>query len=908
MSPGRLVTLLLALLLLAPPVALPGPTLPLGGSLLGTAGAGEPLPKWGFYVYMAGDNSLSEEAADDLFEMQAAGSNGGREVVALVDQSGDSDSRAYRVLRNGLEETPLADISSGWGDELDMGDPATLRDFLAWATTEYPAQERILVIWNHGNGFKRVAEDGGSYLTVPEIEGALAEYRSATGHGPLTLVGFDACLMGMFEIAYELREHAAYIHGSEAYEPQEGWTYNHLLPLLGAETSREEMLEAVVYTYVESYRNGSIPSGYSVTASVIDTAQLEPLNTAISDFGHELRAVQTLYRDEVNDARANAQVFENSYYRDLYDLTLRTAEWTPSPAVRLAGDRVRQAQANATVVEDHWTMPGRRDVSDAYGLTIYYPASTPSSRYFDLAAAAEGGGWRAFIDALNSELPQPHASLAANASADGANITLSGSYAGDAARLELFLQDGDGNIVAHKEHALSGGGGGTLPAVTLRPARSGSYRLDALLYDGDGWLQDHLIAEGLVVDLQLPDLVVEYFTNFPGKLFGSPQHQQVGDDVSFDATIYNQGSTVAENVTLVFDNNGQPNLFEAGNILPDERIILIAYQNQFSFHGLVMVKVVSSWQDYDSTTDYNQTLEDYTGPYHASLTVQSESGDENPADNSASLDFTFFPVEAHDYEIQVETLVPSSFEDGGFSGLEVNLSTTGSKPQSYDSGEVFLNLPMGWEAEQMAVYTTLTEWYVRRHNLSSNIIEWPGGGEYDISYLSFSGGETTRIRITPALESVAGPHEVGVSLVDRNGFPAGNASFAVNVPQYHGLRLSASEREGGGWSLFVTNAGNGPETVVLTKALPEGLALHLSESYMQLASFETREVRLLGVAGADGSYSVSFSASSVEQPGVQVNLTFTLRVGDEPGWGLPLLLGLAGGGIVAWAVARRQLL
>ncbi|HIL33772.1 MAG TPA: hypothetical protein EYG25_05800, partial [Candidatus Poseidoniales archaeon] len=511
MSPGRLVALLLALLLLAPPVALPGP-----GALLGLAGGEEPLPKWGFYVYMAGDNSLSEEAADDLFEMQAVGSNENREVVVLVDQEGENDSRAYRVLHEGLEESALSNINSDWGDELDMGDPSTLRDFLKWATTEYPAQERILVIWDHGNGFKRVAEDGGSYLTVPEIEGALAEYRSVTGHGPLTLIGFDACLMGMFEIAYELREHAAYIHGSEAYEPQEGWTYNHLLPLLGAETTREQMLEAVVHSYVESYRNGSVPGGYSVTATIIDTAQLEPLHETISGFGTELRAIQTLYRDEVDEARANSQVFENSAYRDLHDLTLLAAEWVPSPAVRLAGESVRQAQANATVVEEHWTKPGRRDVSNAHGLTIYYPASTPSSKYFDLAAAT--GGWRDFIDALASELPQPHASLTAEVVTDGANITLSGSYSDDAARLELFLQDTDGNILAHEEHML---GGGALPTVMLQPDRSGSYRLDVLLYDNDGWLQDHYIAEGLMVDLQLPDLVVE----IAGPVIGVPNGQ-----------------------------------------------------------------------------------------------------------------------------------------------------------------------------------------------------------------------------------------------------------------------------------------------------------------------------------------------------------------------------------------------
>ena len=876
MSPGRLVALLLALLLLAPPVALLGPTAPLGAALLGAAGGEEPLPKWGFYVYMAGDNSLSEEAADDLLEMQAAGSNGDREVVALVDQSGDHDSRAYRVLRNGLEETPLADISSGWGDELDMGDPATLRDFMTWATTEYPAQERILVIWNHGNGFKRVAEDKGSYLTVPEIEGALAEYRSATEHGPLTLIGFDACLMGMFEIAYELREHAAYIHGSEAYEPQEGWTYNHLLPLLGAETTREAMLEAVVHTYIESYRNSSVPSGYSVTATIINTAQLELLHEAISDFGTELRAIQTLYRDEVDEARANSQVFENNAYRDLHDLTLLTAEWAPSPAVRLAGESVRQAQANATVVEEHWTKPGRRDVSNAHGLTIYYPASTPSSKYFDLAAAT--GGWRDFIDALASELPQPHASLTAEADTDGANITLSGSYSGDAARLELFLQDANGNIVAHEEHML---GGGALPTVMLQPDRSGSYRLDVLLYDGDGWLQDHYIAEGLVVDLQLPDLVVE----IAGPVIGVPNGQWLiaeslleSHPFSLGGTISNQGTVTASSIHLVITAGEETWQFEWDELVPGN-----------STEWLTPMELS------------NLTAGNYT--VSAIVTSDAES-DEDPASNTDSYVLRIVTPGPHSYQVTTNHESTSQFEAGEFSPTIVNITLTGDAGQGWEFVYLLLDYPAGWSLQSTIGYFTGADGTVFQYTIH---IQPENSSQYTTGINVPAGTASMLASLHPALESVAGPHEIGVSLIDRNGFPAGSSSFTVNVPQYHGLRLSASERDGGGWSLFVTNAGNGPETVVLTKALPEGLALHLSESYMQLAPFETREVHLSGIAGADGSYSVSFSASSELQPEVQVNLTFALRVGDEPGWGLPLLLGLAGGSVVAWAVARRQL-
>ncbi len=869
MSLGRAAALLLALLLLAPPVALPGP-----GAPLGLAGGEEPLPKWGFYVYMAGDNSLSEEAADDLFEMQAVGSNENREVVVLVDQEGENDSRAYRVLHEGLEESALSNINSDWGDELDMGDPSTLRDFLKWATTEYPAQERILVIWDHGNGFKRVAEDGGSYLTVPEIEGALAEYRSVTGHGPLTLIGFDACLMGMFEIAYELREHAAYIHGSEAYEPQEGWTYNHLLPLLGAETTREQMLEAVVHSYVESYRNGSVPGGYSVTATIIDTAQLEPLHEAISGFGTELRAIQTLYRDEVDEARANSQVFENSAYRDLHDLTLLAAEWVPSPAVRLAGESVRQAQANATVVEEHWTKPGRRDVSNAHGLTIYYPASTPSSKYFDLAAAT--GGWRDFIDALASELPQPHASLTAEVVTDGANITLSGSYSDDAARLELFLQDTDGNILAHEEHML---GGGALPTVMLQPDRSGSYRLDVLLYDNDGWLQDHYIAEGLVVDLQLPDLVVE----IAGPVIGVPNGQWLiagtlseGHTFSLGGTISNQGTVTATDIQLVVTDGEEAWQFQWPELTPGNS-----------------TEWLTPWELSNLAA----------GNYTVSAIATNTASDEDPASNMDSYMLQIVPPGSHSYQITSNHVNITQFEDGDFSPTVVNITLDGDTGQGVAFVELLLDYPVAWNLQDTSSYLTGADGNVFRYGIFS--VE----GAYTPLFVP---AETASLLASflPSLSSVAGPHEVGISLIDHNNLSAGSSSFTVNVPQYHGLRLSAAEQDNGDWTLFIENSGNGQETVILTKVLPEGLTLHLSESYMQLAPFETREVRLSGIAGVEGSYSVSFSAQSQLQPEVQVNLTFELSVGGEvnSSWIPALLLGLAGGGVVAWAVARRQLL
>ena len=270
------------------------------------------LPEWGFYVYMAGDNTLYEEVTDDLNEMKMVGSNNNLEIVTLTDQLLGNDSHAYHVIKHGVEETPLSEINATWENEIDMGDGETLKDFMVWAATEYPAQRKILVIWDHGSGWKKVAEDQGSHLTVPEIRKSIEDYREITGDPPLTMIGFDACLMGMFEIAYELKDQAEMIHGSEAYEPLEGWTYNHLLYKLNQQTTNSELAHHIVNDYIESYRNGSVYTSYSVTAAVVDTSKLEGVWDKLEDFSGQINSVLPVYRDQVSYSRDQTQRYDQN--------------------------------------------------------------------------------------------------------------------------------------------------------------------------------------------------------------------------------------------------------------------------------------------------------------------------------------------------------------------------------------------------------------------------------------------------------------------------------------------------------------------------------------------------------------------------------------------------------------------
>ena len=61
----------------------------------------------------------------------------------------------YHVLKHDLAEHSLNEVNETWEDELDMGNGDTLRDFLIWASGEFPAKRKILIIWNHGSGWEK---------------------------------------------------------------------------------------------------------------------------------------------------------------------------------------------------------------------------------------------------------------------------------------------------------------------------------------------------------------------------------------------------------------------------------------------------------------------------------------------------------------------------------------------------------------------------------------------------------------------------------------------------------------------------------------------------------------------------------------------------------------------------------
>ncbi len=250
--------------------------------------------EWTVMVYMDGDNNLEAAAITDFLEIAAVGSSATVNIIVLLDRTPGEDERYgdWTNTRRGRvvkADTPTATWGTSMG-ELNMGNPQTAVDFAEWCIDNYPANRYAFVFWDHGSGwrdtggeikepYKSVCSDetDNDVLYMAEVTDALADIETAREE--IDLVCFDACLMGMAEVAYAIREHASYMVGSSILVPNNGYPYDTLLadlvatPTMNAAT----LARTICDRYYDEYEGRTLASfsladGYHTTlASRVNT-------------------------------------------------------------------------------------------------------------------------------------------------------------------------------------------------------------------------------------------------------------------------------------------------------------------------------------------------------------------------------------------------------------------------------------------------------------------------------------------------------------------------------------------------------------------------------------------------------------------------------------------------------------
>jgi len=169
--------------------------------------------KWIWIFY---DDADFENAYDPLYDFASeAYSTMNLNVIVLQDTYEEPaklwfiDSYHNPIL---LEE---------WG-EVDMGNYVTLRDFIKYAKTNYPAERYFLSIYNHGGGWLGACTDhtNNGWLKMDDFQTTLMEA------GGVDVICFTApCLMGAIESVYELRNLTKLYIGSEELSGYCWWKY-----------------------------------------------------------------------------------------------------------------------------------------------------------------------------------------------------------------------------------------------------------------------------------------------------------------------------------------------------------------------------------------------------------------------------------------------------------------------------------------------------------------------------------------------------------------------------------------------------------------------------------------------------------------------------------------------------------
>lgn len=354
-----------------------------------------PTKKWTILVYAAADNNLYAYEYGNLVDIESVGSTDQFNVVTQFDAGG---SGCTRMLMQKCE-TPDGSIGSpvvqDMGPTVNMSDPAELADFVKWGMATYPAEHYMLIINDHGDGWGGCIEDRGSvgWMSLPQVREGLQAAQDATGK-KLDVVGFDACLMGMAEVAHELSDNADYIVASQETEGDSGWPYSRVLTaeLLGhldtqlsariPMTPRDMAMAAVD-------QSSSMPEDLP-TMAAYDMAKEPALKAAVDALSSALTA-SAIDAGRLTAIAAGTQAFDS--YHDLYDFCEGLeAEPTAGTEVAAAAAGVKQAIDDLVVAEQHSS-----DYPNAHGVSI--ELNDQLEGYADVRFA-QSGDWMAVQDKI----------------------------------------------------------------------------------------------------------------------------------------------------------------------------------------------------------------------------------------------------------------------------------------------------------------------------------------------------------------------------------------------------------------------------------------------------------------------------------------------------------------------------
>ena len=278
----------------------------------------------------------------------------------------------------------------------------------------------MLILWDHGTGWldpRQMAnpadkgisfdDETNNYIRTKQIGQILKDT------GKVDVLAFDACMMQMGEVAFEVKDRTSVIVGSEEVVPGLGFPYSLFLdyltknPKIGAETLGSAMVESfkAFYDYMNSTISAEGRPELPVQLSAIRSAKLGELGVKVSEFAALAKGVTDL--EALKSARAGVLRYDVigagsdilktfSFYGDLHDYVGLVA----GPLRETGGDaelKMKAADLQAfidaqLVINTKSAGKDRlgRDMADSHGISVYLPPAETRIRQERLEGVFEG--------------------------------------------------------------------------------------------------------------------------------------------------------------------------------------------------------------------------------------------------------------------------------------------------------------------------------------------------------------------------------------------------------------------------------------------------------------------------------------------------------------------------------------
>jgi hypothetical protein len=362
--------------------------------------------KWLVLLYSAGDNNLHSYLFDDINELEKVGSDENTHMVSIADQGNYGKQWKNAKIFYLHSDPDLGKVNSPVIENLgkvNTADPEFMGNKIGELIKKFPADHIAVIISNHGAGWQGAVEDDthNKFMSLNDIKQALTKAVEIGGK-KIDILGWDACLMAMAEVGYELKDFAKYMVASEQLEGADGWPYGSIFgkTLAAVLKVAQQMMLINVDVEPKDLATMMVKAAANFTHSIktLSAVDLEKANLVAEKTNSLAQAILSNPQDfkTVKSIISNTERFYGTF-RDLGHFAKQLSQANVSDQVKQAATELVNALNEYIVKEFHTNAH-----PNATGVSVEMPTWSGPSYSYQNTSFAKDTLWDEMLKKVNS--------------------------------------------------------------------------------------------------------------------------------------------------------------------------------------------------------------------------------------------------------------------------------------------------------------------------------------------------------------------------------------------------------------------------------------------------------------------------------------------------------------------------